>query len=274
MTYNEKPVNVPSSVTTPEQFLDYFLLESQEGYCSYFTTAFVLLARNQGIPARYVQGFYVPKDNYDTVVVKSAMAHAWPEAYFPGIGWIPFEPTPGKKQTVSWNFVKRSTGSGAGYVEMEHEEEEKEELPPIREKEKKGVVIQWRVIFIPMGLVAAFLMAFLMIDRALIKSRYQKLDETGKFRATCKKSFRVLEMLGLTMEQGETLEEFAKRASKEIPKRSLGFLPECELHAYAGKIPTEKERKLAEKNLDQLLDLLKKAKGKWFFWYDFLIQRT
>lgn len=56
-----------------------------------------VMGRCLGIPTRYVEGFYVDykdkKDSYYTV--KNADAHAWVEVYFDGIGWIPFEPTPG-----------------------------------------------------------------------------------------------------------------------------------------------------------------------------------
>jgi hypothetical protein len=77
--------------------VDYFLFELQEGYCDYYATAMVVLARAAGLPARYVIGYtsgsYDPYDaNY---VVSEANAHAWVEVYFPDYGWIEFEPTAG-----------------------------------------------------------------------------------------------------------------------------------------------------------------------------------
>ncbi|MBR6476859.1 MAG: transglutaminase domain-containing protein [Lachnospiraceae bacterium] len=273
-TYTESPGDLPEKVTTPEEFLDYFLLESQEGYCSYFATAFVLLARSQGIPARYVQGFYVPKYENETVAVRSSMSHAWPEAYVEGVGWIPFEPTPGKKSVASWKFVKKATGTGPGMTEPEREEEEEETVPPEKEQEQKTFVIHWEVILIPLGLVVAFLLAFLLVDRALSRARYRKLDETGKFKAICKKNLRVLGMIGLKLEQGETLEEFGNRALETVPKEGLGFLADSELVAYAGQMPDEKMRRNAEADLEVLMGSLKASKGKLFFWYRFLIRRS
>lgn len=60
MEYNKNPGVLPDQVADGKSFLDFFLLESQKGYCTYYATAFVLLARAEGFPARYVQGFCVP----------------------------------------------------------------------------------------------------------------------------------------------------------------------------------------------------------------------
>lgn len=76
---------------------DYFLFELQRGYCDYFATAMVVLARAAGIPARlatgYAGGAYDPEA--ERYIVSALNAHSWPELYFPGFGWVPFEPTSG-----------------------------------------------------------------------------------------------------------------------------------------------------------------------------------
>ncbi len=74
---------------------DYFLFELQEGYCDYYATSMVVLARAAGLPARlvigYASGSYNPESG--RYIVTEADAHAWPEIYFSGIGWVEFEPT-------------------------------------------------------------------------------------------------------------------------------------------------------------------------------------
>lgn len=75
--------------------VDYLLFESKEGYCEYYSTAMVMMLRSQGIPAREVVGFY--SGEYDNqqlgFLYRESNAHAWVEVYFPGYGWIAFEPT-------------------------------------------------------------------------------------------------------------------------------------------------------------------------------------
>jgi hypothetical protein len=74
---------------------DYFLFDLQRGYCDYYATAMVVLARAAGLPARlvvgYATGFYDSANG--RYLVTEADAHAWVEIYFAGYGWIEFEPT-------------------------------------------------------------------------------------------------------------------------------------------------------------------------------------
>lgn len=78
-----------------EDVADYFLFDLQKGYCDYYATAMVVMARSLGMPARlavgYAAGEYDPRRNRYTVT--EADAHSWPEIYFSQYGWIPFEPT-------------------------------------------------------------------------------------------------------------------------------------------------------------------------------------
>lgn len=78
--------------------VDYFLFESKKGYCDYFASAMVVLAREVGIPARLASGYVSGEYDYNKgyFVVTEQDAHSWPEAYFPGYGWIQFEPTSGR----------------------------------------------------------------------------------------------------------------------------------------------------------------------------------
>lgn len=70
-------------------------LVTKQGYCTQFATAMIMMARQQGIPARLAMGF-LPGTSIgaDTYQVVQADAHAWPELWFPGIGWTRFDPTP------------------------------------------------------------------------------------------------------------------------------------------------------------------------------------
>jgi transglutaminase-like putative cysteine protease len=95
--YLRAMITYVTTVEAPPQGTDplvWFLFDSRKGFCNYYATAEVILLRSVGVPARMVVGFaqgeYQPPDKY-TVLLKDA--HAWPEVYFPGIGWVEFEPT-------------------------------------------------------------------------------------------------------------------------------------------------------------------------------------
>ncbi|MFH1634607.1 MAG: transglutaminaseTgpA domain-containing protein [Chloroflexota bacterium] len=78
--------------------VEYFLFRLKKGYCDYYATSMVVLARAAGIPARYVVGyigeFY--DETKDVYIITADQSHAWAEVYFPGYGWVPFEPTGGR----------------------------------------------------------------------------------------------------------------------------------------------------------------------------------
>jgi transglutaminase-like putative cysteine protease len=75
--------------------VDYFLFTARQGYCDYYASAMVVLARAVGLPARLVIGY--ASDEYDAstaeYIVREMDAHSWAEVYFAGIGWVEFEPT-------------------------------------------------------------------------------------------------------------------------------------------------------------------------------------
>jgi transglutaminase-like putative cysteine protease len=79
---------------SPSALID-FLTKNKTGYCQQFAFAMAVLARLVNIPSRvvvgYTQGTFTGNDNWQ---VKTSDAHAWPELFFPGVGWLRFEPTP------------------------------------------------------------------------------------------------------------------------------------------------------------------------------------
>ncbi len=76
--------------------IDYFLTRTRRGHCELFASALALMARSRGIPARVVSG-YRGGDFSETdrsYSVRASMAHLWVEAYFNGLGWVRFDPSP------------------------------------------------------------------------------------------------------------------------------------------------------------------------------------
>ena len=85
------------SRTVPHDPLANFLFERKQGHCEYFASSMAVMLRSLGIPARLVNGFRTGEFNDLTsrYVVRASNAHSWVEVFFPGYGWIAFDPTPG-----------------------------------------------------------------------------------------------------------------------------------------------------------------------------------
>jgi len=96
-------------------------LEQKEGYCVHFASAMAVMARTLGIPSRIAIG-YAPGQTADATSaggtvyeVYTDQLHAWPELYFDGIGWLPFEPTPGLDITPpDYSLPDYAQSGGAG----------------------------------------------------------------------------------------------------------------------------------------------------------------
>jgi hypothetical protein len=84
-----------------------FLFKTRAGHCEYFASAMTIMLRTIGIPSREVNGF-LPGEYNDLAgdyIVRASDAHSWVEAYFPGTGWVMFDPTPAS--TEQFGFLSR-----------------------------------------------------------------------------------------------------------------------------------------------------------------------
>lgn len=95
-TYSLLPGYVPEG----KDCIRYFLDENKTGYCMHFASAAVLLLRSMGVPTRYVEGYVLAPGSFKETGEKKVayvydhQAHAWPEVYIDGFGWVPVEVTP------------------------------------------------------------------------------------------------------------------------------------------------------------------------------------
>ena len=91
-------------------------LRTKRGYCVQFAGAMVALADRAGMPARLVVGFLGGTREGDDYVVRGKDAHAWPEIYFDGIGWLRFEPTPGGRGDIppAYSLTQPRTNPSTG----------------------------------------------------------------------------------------------------------------------------------------------------------------
>lgn len=110
-TYESTNVLFPAK---SQDYVDQFLFDTKSGYCNNFSTSMIVLLRSAGIPARWVKGYtegtldntLASAEGEDIYTITNDNAHSWVEVYFPGYGWIPFEPTKGF--TNPYNFINNT----------------------------------------------------------------------------------------------------------------------------------------------------------------------
>jgi hypothetical protein len=81
-----------------------FLFKTRAGHCEYFASAMAIMLRAIGIPSREVNGF-LPGEYNDLggdYIVRASDAHSWVEAFFPGTGWVTFDPTPASNEQAGF----------------------------------------------------------------------------------------------------------------------------------------------------------------------------
>lgn len=286
-TYTKTPGPLPEKVRDQETFLDYFLLESRQGYCTYFATAFVLLARAEGIPARFVQGYCVPAQGPGEVEVYSDMAHAWPEVYIPGVGWIPFEPTPGYGglRYTSWKLNQpdedQAEAEREPYVEIpDFGMPEMEEMPDISEMEDvtdeentEETGYLRRVMRVALPMIGILGILSILLENVLGRYRYRRMSPEGRFREEIRRNQRILSALGLERGQWETLQELRERGTMRQDltvdrdmKEVLRFLEDYESVVYGGKTVTEEMIWETVKKRQILVELLRRER-RWAYYY-------
>ena len=193
--------------------VDYFLFDLQMGYCDYFASAMVVMARSLSIPARLATG-YAPGE-YDieeaAYIVTEADGHSWAEICFPGYGWIPFEPTPARLEPVL------DAGGGLSPQEID------ELTAPTSAGERLSITT-----FIPVKLRrtsdlfrAALLLvvasiAFFMIRRQL---RWNRASLIERVAMRWEQFLRWGDHLGLTIMAAQTGSEIAEKLSSLLQQR-------------------------------------------------------
>lgn len=231
--YNTNPPITPKD----DNFLERFVLESKSGYCTYFATAMTLMCRSVGIPARYVQGFVVCGDGQTEVTVSDSDSHAWTEVYIEGVGWCPFEPTPGYEDLRydESAFGMDRTSSSEEILEPDVQKEQEEDKEPSGNTEEPSTatempktdstsngdanqaaksVVGWELAIIPAALVMVAVVCYL-IFRISRKRKYKEFGEQAESMLEVHKLLRVLKKKGYKRKPEETFREFTQRCSSE-----------------------------------------------------------
>ena len=273
MEYTKSPGGLPGHVDSPEAFLEYFLTESKRGYCSHFATAFVLLARAEGFPARYVEGFCVPVTDKQQIPVYNSMAHAWPEVYLENIGWIPFEPTPGFESIRYTPWEPTGTQiqqNGQHTPSADTLPTPAPTLPAPQEDSSDDTATILPVVSFFLLLLFCMGILIVLADRTVQRYRYRKWNLSRRFQAQIQQNLQILALLGYRRAPNETLWELRERAKIILNEEALEFLSLFEEVLYNHKEVNEQmlQQVLAEQTC--LLAALKQSKYPAYLYYQII----
>jgi len=188
---------------------DYFLFSAQRGYCDYYATAMVVLSRAAGLPARlvtgYIGGYYDP--NLDAYLVTADLAHAWPEIYFPGYGWIIFEPTGGRSE------IDRPEGPIPKFTQ-----EYSASFDPLVPENEPLQVKWWLIIFsLVVGVPLIGFLVYIADDFFLLHADPQK-----GLQRVFRRIYRHARWTGLPTQPGETPRAFSVNLIRRLYQYGKG----------------------------------------------------
>lgn len=130
---------------------DYVLFTTRRAYCNYYATAMAIMLRAIGIPARVSTGYAIgavdqetPNQDIGTYRVRVSDSHTWPEVYFPGYGWVEFEPTAGQPEldraaAVPFTGVPSVGDAPAPPPPSDRQTEAEDELESLRKARREGL---------------------------------------------------------------------------------------------------------------------------------------
>lgn len=193
-----------------------FLFGNKIGYCVHFSHAAVLLWRSLGLPSRVGTGYAIEEKNRQggsSILIRGSDAHAWPELYLEGVGWVIIDITPHENLDETPPPVDDDLQRMLGEMARE--------LPPDPTKTEKAPPPDPREWLRPLGVFSfatfAAMLAMLYLAKlwrraALLWARPRSLPRVG-YRT----SLDLLSEAGFSREAGESREAFAERVREKLP---------------------------------------------------------
>lgn len=248
--YKTTDVPVPEE---DEDYVDQFLFETKYGYCDNFSTSMVVMLRTLGYPTRWAKGFTagdiveedvslqeyadrynfsdIPDETYHRYEVKNANAHSWVEVLFPGVGWVPFEPTKGFSNYSHFERAGEEDEQNENHENEETSEEEpleleenqEESIPEIEQenetKSSKHETDRSSFLYIVLLIIIVIVIITFYVKRFELKVIYLKtlLKYNNSERFYEKAYLFLLHLLskkGNVRKSHETLRDFARRVDR------------------------------------------------------------
>lgn len=285
VTYEENVL----TTTGQRDFISYVLEVSKSGYSVHYATLATLMLRYCGIPARYVEGYVVTPSqaealsNGETLTLTDANAHAWAEYYLDGVGWLPFDATPGYSEILTFALPADGLPTEENGGSIQKQEEQQKE-PPVKKpqveeeklKDSSRTYVREAVNVILVILLTVLVLAILRT--VILRSRLRKRQKefSGKdARKACAGMLCYIQEIVTAMDekvQVQSVPETAKQISdaldgqveetvleqlfNEVWYSNHPFSPEqtAQAHKWLG---------IAEENWKRKVPMLKKFKQKY-----------
>ncbi|MCQ6277006.1 transglutaminase [Bacillus sp. V3B] len=269
-SYDTKNVLVPEE---EQDYVDQFLFETMRGYCDNFSTSMVVLLRSLDIPARWVKGYtegeYLGMDKELSIYeITNNNAHSWVEVYFPQVGWISFEPTPGFTNDGSYSLEEEQDGSIEASVPAEREEQVEENnvetgiVEPTEENKKFSLLEMWKGVkeFFTNHQGWTLLAVFIVIGAGYsiyqIRVRWFPIYYIWKFKHVEKEEsfveayhvlLKQLNRYGLNRENGQTLREYGQSIDQYFSTNEMTLLTvEYERYLYGNCLEKDAWKRMRE----------------------------
>lgn len=168
-----------------DDFLQYTLERSGCGYSVHYATAAVLMLRYLGVPARYVEGYFLSADEAarymegETITLTEEHAHAWAEYYVRGVGFVPFEVTPGYIDNEDLELGGFSSAEEKTYQSNQQEFAQVQKPEDIEEREQDRVTfsLDWKLLALMLFIPLLALMMISIIRRIRLNKALKAIDE-------------------------------------------------------------------------------------------------
>lgn len=243
-TYETTNVPIPGE---HQDYVDQFLFDTQAGYCDNFSTSMIVLLRSLDIPARWVKGFTGGEviENLSTdseyrylYEITNNNAHSWVEVYFPGIGWVPFEPTIGfaGEDVIGENNDDQETDDSEEPPVLEEEDQEEQEEQESQEEEVEEETgeamigangsfnssVIWVIgAILAVGLlVVGYLTRYRLLKRLLIW-KFPTFKNAKQLERAYHYLLRFLAVKGMKRQRDQTLQNFALQVDKQLDSRDM-----------------------------------------------------
>lgn len=244
-TYTEMMPQIPEG----EDPIRWFLTEGKQGNDVYYAAAATEAFRAYGIPARYVEGYYlsadqIQKEESGTNTLTGADAHAWVEVYFDGVGWLPLDTTPGYYyDAVSLQQMISAPDQVNKNAVLEDPSFEANQATDTTGSRRNGdtlkrVAVRMGAVILG-GVTLLIILALVLLgvleigriwDYESMHRKYERVDQKEKIHMMSEKMEKLLEFLGISMSLGWKTDEVDEKIHEKHPGVEAGsYLRVCRI---------------------------------------------